>query len=230
MSSKSIKFPRFLRTAVATGAVMSCLIGFSSSSQADYFVWADQKSGVTLSYPDTWKMQNNQQPDDIFSVALPSGEDRATCRIRYNDDGRFKVYPNRFYGDIQQVAYSGQFWDQYNNNFSSVKVHRFSEVTGLGKGFGSMEVISYATAPDELPDYRTGILFVSFYDNHSYLAECSSTAQSYAKYHQQFLDFVKSVDFSKTVHELTIGNYRDFLKNTGEIVVQFPNAVSVSVY
>lgn len=54
--------------------------------------------------------------------------------------------------------------------------------------------------------------------------------RSHSKYHDEFLDFIKSVDFKKTVHELTIGNYRDFLKDWGELQVALPNAVNVTVY
>lgn len=199
-------------------------------AHADYFAWADQKSGVSLSFPDTWKMVNNQQPNDIITVALPSGDDRAMCRVRVDKDERYAVFPNQYDSDVQKISYSQPFWDQYTASFDHVKVHEFREVTGLGKGFGSMELASYSTAPGEVPEYRTGVMFVSFYHNQAYVADCSATAQSYQKYHPQFMDFVKSIDFKKSVHELTVGNYRDFLFEWGEIEVKFPNAVSASTY
>lgn len=209
---------------------LAILLATTVPAKADYFVWADQKSGVKLSYPDTWKPLNNQQPDDVFTVGVMSGPDRAQCRIRVNKDERYKIFPSQYNGDIQKISYSQPFWTEYNANYDNVTIHTFREVTGLGKGFGSMELISYANAPDEAPDYRTGVLFVSFYDDRAYIAECSSASQSYSKYHDEFLDFIKSVDFDKTVHELTIGNYRNFLKDWGEIQVALPNAVSVTVY
>lgn len=208
----------------------SVLLSTAIPAKADYFVWSDRESGVTLSYPDTWKQLNNQQPDDVITLALPSGDDKAVCRVRVNKDGRYKIFPNRFDKDIQKISYSQPFWDDYTASFDQVKVHAFRETTGLGKGYGSMELASYMTAPDEFPEYRTGIMFVSFYDNHDYVADCSANSQSYSKYHTAFLTFIKSIDFKKTVHELTVGNYRDFLKDWGELQVKFPNAVSVSVY
>lgn len=209
---------------------IAILLATAVPAKADYFAWADQKTGVELTYPDTWKQLNNQQPDDVITLGVLSGDDKATCRVRVNKDERYKIFPNRFDADIQKVSYSQPFWDEYNATYSNVTTHMFREVTGLGKGFGSMEVITYAMPPDEMPDYRTGILFVGFYANKAYVAECSSTSQSYSKYHTQFLDFIKSIDFKKEVHELTVGNYRDFLNDWGEIQVQLPNAVSVSVY
>ncbi len=202
----------------------------ATPAKADYFVWADQKSGVELSYADTWKQLNNQQPNDIFTVGVPSGADAATCRVRVDKDGRYKIFPSQYNADIQAISYSKSYWDEYNALYQDVSVHTFREVAGLGKGFGSMEVISYTTAPDEPQQRRTGILFVSFYNNQAYVAECSATAESYAKYHEGFLDFVKSIEFQKTVHELTVGNYRDFLKDWGELQVVLPNAVSVTVF
>lgn len=210
--------------------VLAILLATTVPAKADYFAWADEKTGVNLTYPDTWDQLNNQQPDDIITLALPSGDDKAACRVRVNKDERYKVFPNRYDQDIQQISYSQPFWDDYNTLYSNVTVHSFREVTGLGKGFGSMEMITYGMAPDESPDYRTGIAFVSFYANTAYVAECSSTSQSYSKYHEQFLDFIKSVDFRKDVHELTVANYRNFLKDWGNIQVKLPNAVSVSVY
>lgn len=218
-----------MRFTLFTLAVFSILV-MAGPARADYFVWADPESGISLSYPDTWKRLNNQQPDDVFTVGVPSGEDQASCRIRSDKDGRFKIYPSQFYDEIQAVAYSKSYWDEYNALYDNVTVHTFREVAGLGKGFGSMEVISYDTAPGTPHQRRTGILFVSFYDNHAYVAECSSRADAYAKYHAGFLGFVKSVDFEKTVHELTIGNYRDFLKDWGELEVVLPNAISVTVF
>lgn len=211
-------------------AAVSILLSTVAPAKADYFVWQDEKTGVTLSYPDTWKPLNNQQPDDIITLGVPSGEDKAQCRVRVNFDGRYQIFPSQFDGDIQKVSYSSDFWNQYNALYDNVTIHTFREVTGLGKGFGSMELITYASAPDEAPDYRTGMFFVSYYNNHEYVAECSSTSQSYSKYHAGFLDFVKSIDFRKDVHELTIANYRSFIKKWGEIQVVLPNAISVTVY
>ncbi len=214
----------------AAAVLLASVTAVSTPAKADYFVWSDEKSGVTLSYPDTWKMVNNQQPDDVFTVALPSGNDKAVCRVRVNKDGRYKIFPNRFDDEIQQISYAQPFWDQYTASFDQVKVHLFRDAAAVGKGHGSMELATYATAPDELPDYRTGIMFVSFYDNHYYVADCSAAANAYSKYHTAFLTFVKSIDFKKTVHELTVGNYRDFLKDWGELEVRLPNAVSVTVF
>ena len=218
---------------------MKNLILFSSAfvvllspalARADYFVWADQTTGLTASFPDTWAIQNNQTSDDVLTVALPSGEDRAMCKISAVPDDRFRIYPNRFRSDIQQVHFSKDFWYEQTAKYQNIKVHNFTDGAGLGKAFASTAVITYVTPPDEVPEARAALVSGGHYYDHVYTVECSSAAASYGMYADAFQSFVKSIDMKKAYNELSIGNYRNFLRDWGTLEVKMPNAVSKTVY
>ncbi len=214
-------------------AVTLSLAAISSTAKADYFVWQDERTGLSASYPDDWKMVNNQQPDDILTLELPSGEDHAHCFIRADNDKRYIIYPNKYRKDVQRVAFSKNFWQLYNSNYTNVQTWAFGDETGLGKGYASMQLITYQTVPDvpgRMAEGRSGILAVSNYFDKTYLVECSSTQASYDKYAVLFQSFMKTIDFKKAYHELMIGNHpRQFL-NRGTLDFPDPNGVSRSIY
>jgi hypothetical protein len=218
---------RLLKISLLTA---TAFMAFVVPAKADYAVWTDVHTGTTVSYPDTWKPINNQQPNDFLTLSLPSGEDNAVCRIRADEDKRFMIYPNRLRGDVQQVEFSNNFWDQYTASYDQVNVLRQADGAGLGQGFASIALISYTTPPDEPYAVRAGIMEVANYFDKTYVAECSVAANSYSRWHQSFLSFFKTVTFKKSYHELKVGNHWNFLKDWGTIEVIFPNAVSRSVY
>lgn len=199
-------------------------------AKADYFVWADEKSGLSASFPDTWKIIANRLPNDVLTVALPSGDDKAQCVLRADTDKRFIIYPNRYRKDIQRVEFSKPFWDKYNANYQNVQILGYGDETGLGKGYASTEMITYTTPPDEPFENRAAIMSVTNYYDKTFMAECSSTQNSYQKYGTAFLSFMKTVDMKKAYHELTIGNHpRNFINN-GTLEFKDPNGVSTSRY
>lgn len=199
-------------------------------ARADYFVWADDKTGLSASFPDDWKIIANRQPDDVLTVALPSGPDKAQCTIRADIDKRFTIYPNRYRKDVQRVAFSKDFWKDYNATFQNVQVLGYGDETGLGKGFASTQMITYTTAPDEVPENRAAIMSVTNYYDKTYIAECSSSQNSYSKYGESFLSFMKTIDMKKAYHELAIGNHpRNFINN-GTLEFKDPNGVSTTRY
>jgi hypothetical protein len=206
------------------------LVALSAPAKADYAVWTDAPTGATVSFPDTWKQINNQQPDDVITLSLPSGADKATCRLRIDDERRFLIYPSRYEPDVRDVNFTDEFWDNYTASYDQVHIVRSENNAGLGRGFASMTLISYVTPPDEPRTERGGIMAVTNYYDKMYVAECSSSLSSYGQYHQAFLAFFKSINFKKAYHESTVGNYRNFLSGWGTINVPFPNAVSRSVY
>lgn len=210
--------------AVATTAVIS------GTARADYVVWMDAKTRATVSYPDSWKQMNNQQPDDLITLSVPSGEDEAVCRLRANEDRRFLIYPVRFGDEVRDINFTDEFWTNYTSSYDQVNIIRKENNAGLGRGFASMTLISYVSPPDEPMKERGGIMAVTNYHDKVYVAECSSSIVSYKKYHAAFLAFFKSINFKKSYHELAVGDYRNFLSEWGTIDVPFPNAVSRSVY
>lgn len=207
------------------------LCAFNGEARADYVVWQDAKTGVSLSYPDDWKPVNNQQPDDRLTVALPSGEDHAQCRVRVNEEGRHLIYPQRFREDILKTDFAAQFWDDYTANYQGTKIHDMTDGASLGRSYASMITASYMTAPDDPQEFRMGVMAVSPYYDQVFLVDCSSTAESFGAYKDIFMSFMKSINFQKTFHELTIGDYpRDFLTPRSTIIVPHQNAVSATTY
>ena len=73
---------RLLKISLLTA---TAFMAFVVPAKADYAVWTDVHTGTTVSYPDTWKPINNQQPNDFLTLSLPSGEDNAVCRIRADE-------------------------------------------------------------------------------------------------------------------------------------------------
>ena len=208
----------------------ACFFALCGVAKADYFVWADEKTGLTASFPDSWKIIANQQPDDILTVALPSGEDNAKCVIRADLDKRFLIYPQHLRDEVQMVEFSKDFWKDYNATYQNVQVLGYGDQTGLGKGYASTEMIAYTTPPDEPFENRAAIISVSNYYDKTYIAGCSSKQDAYSKYATKFLSFMKTIDMKKAYHELTIGNHpRNFI-NGGTLEFKDKNGVSTGRY
>jgi hypothetical protein len=205
----------------------------SGVAKADYAVWEDAKSGLKLSYPDTWKPQNNQLPIDVITLSVPSGDDKASCFVRVEEDKRFMMYPNKYRQDIRDLNFSKSFLSQYVTQYDSVNMIRYLDNAGLGQGFASMALLSFTTPSNQdgspVMD-RGGIVAVSNYGDKVFTAECSAYLPAYADYHQQFMSFFKSISFKKYYHESVVGDYRNFINDMGTIDVPFPNAVSRSTY
>lgn len=215
-----------MRTGIKILAVVMAVSTFAKTSHADYFVWADEKTGLTASFPDSWKITANQQPDDVLTLSLPSGNDDAKCFIRADLDKRFLIYPQHLRKDVQKVAYSKDFWKEYNATFQNVQVLGYGDETGMGKGYASTQMITYSSAPDEPFENRAAIMSVSNYYDKTYIAQCSAKQDSYSKYATSFLSFMKTIDMKKAYHELRIGNHpRDFLQDP-HMEFRDPNAVS----
>jgi len=214
--------------------VITGIVAISGSAKADYAIWSDAKTGVTLSFPDSWKLMNNQLPIDVITLSVPSGDDRAECRVQSEEDKRFMIYPSKNRPDIRDLNFTREYWEKYVTAYNNVNVIRYADNTGLGQGFSSMVLLSYLTTPDtkdgsDVQD-RGGVMAVTNYGDKVYVVQCSSLLPSYSNYHSQFMSFFKSISFKKAYHESVVGDYRNFLNEMGTIDVPFPNAVSRSTY
>lgn len=209
-------------------------LGSASPAKADYNVWTDAKTGVRLSFPDTWKQINNDLPIDVITLSVPSpNEENAECHLQAEEDKRFMIYPNEYREAIQKTEFRGKFLDKYTAGYNDLKVIRYQDNAGLGQGFASMAIISYINPTDsdgtDVQD-KGGIMAVTNYGDQVYVVECSSYLPVYKDYHAQFMDFFKSISFKKAYHESIVGDYRNFLAEMPMIDVPFPNAVSRSTY
>jgi hypothetical protein len=205
-----MSFRLSLLAALITAA---CFMGGSQGAQANYFVWTDPDTGMTLSYPDTWMRINNQKPGDKLSVALPSGEDRATCKVHVQEDKRFLYFPGRYHEAVQKVAYSTEFWSGIFANYSNVKVQRYLDGAGFGRGLGSYALITYDEKFPGTEQAMAGVMLVSLYHDDAYIATCSAKAAGFDRWRGYFGSFISSIEFKKVHHELFVGEYRDFLND-----------------
>ncbi|MFN3827870.1 MAG: hypothetical protein ACK4NR_09635 [Micavibrio sp.] len=201
---------RSILTAVATIAL---LIGGASAAKADYFVWQDQGTGLTLSYPDTWYVENGQDPDDVAVLMAPSGRANAYCRIRSHEDKRYAIFPPRYNSSIQKIEYSLGFWDRYLREYKQPELYNLQNSTGLGRGWASFAEAGYTSSVPFPEMERRAVLFASLYNNRVYIVDCSSHKDAFDQWKGPFLSIAKSIDFKKANHELLTGHYRNFMED-----------------
>lgn len=182
------------------------------SAQADYFVWQDAKSGLTMSFPDTWNVVHNQKPEDILTIIAPSDHDQPVCKVRVHPDKRFVIYPPDFGRDVQKTAVSAPFWDSYLAQYEGYQLDRVYDGAGLGRWHASYALASYSTHSGTVMQTRRAIMFASLYNDKLYALECSTLNHAYEKWAVSFKDIVKSIDFKKAYHEFPTGEYANFLK------------------
>jgi hypothetical protein len=181
-------------------------------AKADYFVWNDPKSGMSLTFPDMWQRQNNLRPDTIMTVMAPSENDQPVCKVDVRDDKRFVIYPVRYSDPIQKVAVSLPFWKNYLGHYDDYTLDGVYDGAGLGRGFASYALASYTQRFGTTMQTRRAIMFASLYHDKMYVIECSSLNHAYEQWAADFRGVIKSVDFKKANHELPTGEYANFLR------------------
>ncbi|MDB5490635.1 MAG: hypothetical protein JWO78_484 [Micavibrio sp.] len=216
---------------LAQGLLIAALTvgAFAAQAKADYFVWQDEKSGLSMSYPDTWGKISTRQPDDIFAIVAPNAEDDAVCRIRVRTDRRFVVYPPNMDKDVQSIAVSKEFWDNYLHEYKNVDLYGYTDGAGLGKGFGSFAVIGYDGSVIGPETKHRGIAVASLYFGKIYVVDCTAKASAFEKWQPQFLSIIGSVDFKKAHDELWTGNYRNFFADPA-LKFKWPHAKALITY
>ena len=203
------------------------LIFVAAPVRADVSVAHDHKSGASLVYPDTWKRGVNQLSDEKIVINAP-GAERASCRLRVREDKRFNVYPVRYGLNIQRVAVSDAFWDDYLSGYHYAEIIRGRDDGGMGRGFASWVEISFIS--DTGPKiHRRGLAMASIYNGQLYVAECSTVAARFTKWYKPFMKVLGSVSFKKGPHELPSGHYRNFLSDS-DLLVHGKKSVDVYVY
>lgn len=188
------------------------VLAFPGVARADYFAWQDEKSGLTITFPDTWKMQNNAGPDTILTVAGPSlDNDQPMCRVDVRNDGRYTLFPARYGDAVQRVAVSQPFWEKYLGQYSGYTLGRMHDGSSLGRWWASFALASYNKDFGTVIQSRRAIMFASLYNDKLYVVECSAMAHGYERWDANFRGIIKSVDFKKAYHELPTGEYANFL-------------------
>ena len=219
-----------MRCLQAVFVAVLCVAGFSGLAHADYFIWQDPKSGISLSYPDTWQMVSQRQPDEVFAVIAPSSDgDDAVCRVRVRDDRRFLIYPPHLGREVQTISYNKEFWEEYLNEYDNVDFYGQIDGAGLGRGYGSFALAGYDAALFSSYGKRRGIASASLYNDKAYIVDCSAKQQVFEKWQPLFLSVIGSVDFTKAHDELWTGDYRNFFKDP-RLEFKWPGQPAVNRY
>jgi len=187
---------------------------FATPARADYFVWKDEKTGLSMTFPDTWKMQNNVKPQTIMTVMAPSDHDQPVCKVDVSPDKRYTIYPARYGDAVQRVAASTDFWKKYLQAYDTYTIDNVYDGAGLGRWFASYALVSYSEHFGTVLQTRRAIMFASLYNDKMYVVECSSLNHAYERWAADFKGVIKSIDFKKVFHELPTGEYANFLKNS----------------
>ncbi len=217
---------KILRILAIAGLVA---FGISAGAKADYYVWSDAKTGMSLSYPDSWKIVNNEQPDDVLTVMAPSGRDYAACRVRVRDDLRYSIFPQRYNDEIQQIDFSQAFWEKYLAGYMNPKLGVLADGAGLGLGYAGYAEAGYVDSVPGAQMSKGAVMFASLFNNHLYILECSAHAPAFLEWKKDFLAIASSVDFKHTQTPLMNGNYRNFLKDP-RMRFQNPDGKTLSIY
>lgn len=184
------------------------------SAKADYFVWEDAQHRMSISFPDTWKMQSNKNVSDILTIAGPSEGDNPVCTVKAEDDKRYVIFPPDYGDAVQRVAVSKPFWDSYLGHYDNYTLDRVYDGGGLGRWLASYALASYSNRNGTAYEQRRGIMFASLYYDTLYIIECSSLNHGFENWQKNFQSVIKSVDFKKIYHEKKTGHYANFLKKS----------------
>lgn len=189
------------------------VLAMPSLAKADYFLWQDDKTGLTMSFPDTWKMQNNANVNTILTIGGPSDNGQPVCRVDVRPDKRFMIFPVRYNDAVQKVAVSKPFWEKYLGQYDGFDLGGVYDNAGLGRGNASYAVAAYKSHLGNVMQQRRAVMFASLYGDKLYVVECSSLAHEYERWEMDFRGIIRSIDFKKYYHELPTGEYANFLKD-----------------
>ncbi len=189
------------------------VLSVPQAAQADYVVWKDSDTGLSLSWPDSWRIVSSADPDDVITIMAPSGRGHAACRVRAREDMRFAIYPPHYAGTVQRVGYSADFWSRYLAEYTDYQIYRAYDGAGLGRGFASYAIAGYESAVPGPYMARRSIMFASNYNNIVYILECSSHEDTFTRWQNLFLSIAGSVDFKPARHQLRNGHYRNFISD-----------------
>jgi len=187
------------------------------TAHADYFLWQDSKSGLTVTFPDTWKQQNNMNPATILTIEGPGNADRPVCKINKTDDKRYVIFPPEYGDAVQRVAVSTDFWKSYMGHYDEYTLNNIYDGAGLGRWRASYARGTWTVRAGDVLQLRRGVLFASLYYDQLFVVECSSLNHAYETWDYDFKSIIKSIDFKKIYHERKTGEYADFLRGADKL-------------
>lgn len=193
--------------------LLSALVLFPSMAKADYFLWQEPKSGLTVTFPDTWEKQNNKNTLDVLTIEAPSKNNNPVCTIKVDNDKRFTIFPPEYGQSVQKVAVSVPFWESYMGLYDEYDIARVYDGGALGRWVASYATASYTLRNGTAYQQRRGIMFASLYYDKLYIVECSALAHGYERWEKDFRSVIKSIDFKQIYHHYKNGHYDNFLRD-----------------
>lgn len=193
-------------------SLLAVSIVASQGAKADYFFWKEPKSGLTMTFPDTWERQSNRNPDEVLRISGPSNGDNPVCTVKITGDNRYTIFPPDYGDAVQRVAVSIPFWKSYMGNYDQYVIDRVFDGGGLGRWRASYAFAGYTTRDGTAYQQRRGIMFASLYNDKLYVVECSTLNHAYERWNANFRSIIKSIDFKKMYHEHMTGDYANFLE------------------
>ncbi len=185
-----------------------------TTAYADYFVWQDSKTGLSLSYPDTWQKQTAGGADEIFQIEGPDNAANPVCKVMASKDKRYVIFPPDYGDAVQRTAVSIPFWKSYMARYDDYIIDKVYDGGGLGRWHASYATLAYNTREGTQLQQRRGIAFASLYYDNLFIVECSALNDGYGAWEKDFESIVKSIDFKKIYNERAIGEYADFITGT----------------
>lgn len=209
------------------GAFMCmCAIAMAQTrAHAEIFYVESEEGGFSVTFPDTWKVISNQKPDDKITIAGPGTYEFSTCRVRVRQDRRFVIFPSQFDDEIQRLAFSRKFWDDYVGEYDNVNINAFKDNSGLGQGYASMAEVTFDTAEGAIVKKR-GLMFASLYHDHLFIVDCSAEESVYDKWRPAFLGIVKSINYEPLRDRYMHGHYRQ-RDEKDDLVIEGPTELDV---
>ncbi len=210
--------------------IIFLLFCITDTAHADYYLWEDSRSGITLSFPDSWQMGSAIDPSTIIRLKAPApAEHYTTCRVRTQEDRRYLSYPPINDETVHQVAYGGHYLKSHVETYRESRLLNFGKEAALGNGPASYAVFDYKKHLEEREfiDMRK-IVFVSFKYKTVTFFECESNVGEFKKWYPIFLSIAKSIDHPRIHHELSNGNFRFFQGE--DIIMDSPARIGTILY
>jgi hypothetical protein len=186
---------------------------FSAAAQADTFVWQNPDKTFTMSFPDSWLIQTPDTPTTQLRIAGPLGEDRATCRMQVEADGRLKIYPKRLVDEAVVETLNKDFWYAQAGEFKDAEITAYYAPASMGdKGDATAIQVSFRQ-PDGSGEMvpMHGVMLSSIYGGDRYTAACFSKADVFKRWSGVFMSVLDSVQLEQKYHPFATGYYRNFL-------------------
>ena len=196
---------------------LAVLVLTITPAKADYFLWEDPKSGLTMTFPDTWERQQVRHTDEILRITAPSNNEFPTCAVKTMKDKRYTIFPADYGDAVQKTAVSIPFWQKYMASYDDYTLDRVFDGGGLGRWLASYAFGSYSMRDGTAMQSRQAIMFASLYYDTLFIVECSTINGAYDQWNPIFRSIIKSIDFKKAYHEHMTGNYANFLKEADKI-------------